>query len=307
MIWLLRTQGRMTLQQILEHCTDGRDAAKAALQELKDGGLVNMTECRSKGRFDSCYYSLTVNGKSTYGTSTVSGKSTYGEAVNGKSAYGEIFENEAFTPQTEKPSPENPPTVTPQVGNPLAVQVIENEDIESTVNGKSTYGDEINDYIYLSNKGSKEGKNREISNTTLNTGEKVENFETEKLTEPPKPLRKKRESKPTVLFRETEFVTLADGPERFKRALINRNPAYELADLDYYYSAVLNWSDQNENRKIDWIATAAGFILGDERKGGFKKPKTNLQNGSSTTINGVDLDRARARAERIAARFGGNL
>jgi hypothetical protein len=113
-----------------------------------------------------------------------------------------------------------------------------------------------------------------------------------------------RSEKRETLFRETEYGMLADGLERFKRDMVARNAAFELADLEYYYHTVLNWSDQNDNRKVNWLATAGNFILGDEKKGGFKKQKTNLQNGSSTTTNGVDLDRARARAERIAARFG---
>lgn len=114
----------------------------------------------------------------------------------------------------------------------------------------------------------------------------------------------RKEIKQDCLFRETEFVTLADGRDRFKAALIARNPAYDSADLDYYYEAVRNWSDSKHARKKDWIATAANFILGDKRDGKLVLTKTNLHETDKTTINGVDLDRAMERTARILANRG---
>ena len=280
MTWLLRRQGRMTLQQILEYCTDGRDAVKAALQELKTLGLVNMSECRSKGRFDSYYYALTASGKT----------------VAGKSIHGERLEDIRVLPQVEKPSLENPPTVE-------LLQDVDSEIITSAVNGKSTCGDKKTASLSINSKRS--NKSKYSNNNT--TAQKLKNDEVEEsevvTVESSKKKQKPSDKVPKVLFRDTEFVLLADGRKRFRAALIARNPAYELADTDYYYERALNWSD-NDNWKVNWVATVANWITDDASKNKLVKAKTNLQHDSSSKNFDTITERDLERAARIAQKYG---
>lgn len=48
---------------------------------------------------------------------------------------------------------------------------------------------------------------------------------------------------------------------------------YKSADMNYYYESVKNWSQSKQAKKVDWIATASGFILRDIRDGKMKKNK----------------------------------
>ena len=48
--------------------------------------------------------------------------------------------------------------------------------------------------------------------------------------------------------------------------MIARNKKYENYNLDYYYQAVQIWSEKG-NYAVNWIATAAGFILRDDGEG----------------------------------------
>lgn len=281
LVWLLLRQGRLSLYQIQEICTDGKDGVKSAISELKKMGFVKLVECRLAGKFGKYYYQLTVEGKTACGI-----------AANGISIHGE---NGVFTESLS--DRENPLAENPSSGKVFCLsEDAENEGIKLTANGKSATDDEKNGiYNNISNKGSIKSI---IDNITLNSQE---------LLIEGKSVRKKVEKKPALLFRETPFVTAEDGMEQFKKALVGRNPGYELADLDHYYHAVLNWSDSKENRKIDWIATAANFILSDERKGGFKRAKTNLQHDTGTKVRGADAERVARRTARIINKLGGHL
>ncbi len=282
MIWLLRTQGRMTLQQILENCTDGRDAAKAALQELKTLNLVSMSKVRSSGRFEVFVYSLTSNGKS----------------VN-----GERLENTGILTKDIPPLTENPSMVEPVAVNPLMTEMIDNEPFIPTTDGKSVNGAEKTASLSINNKRSNKS---EYSNNNT-TAQKLKNDEVEEsevvTVESSKKKQKPSDKVPKVLFRDTEFVLLADGRKRFRAALIARNPAYELADTDYYYERALNWSD-NDNWKVNWVATVANWITDDASKNKLVKAKTNLQHDSSSKNFDTITERDLERAARIAQKYG---
>ena len=76
----------------------------------------------------------------------------------------------------------------------------------------------------------------------------------------------KREKKgKKILFEESPYFDKDLFKEQFK------GTDYEVADLDYYYEAIKNWSASGGNKKIDWIATARNFMLGDMQKGKFKR------------------------------------
>jgi activator of HSP90 ATPase len=78
----------------------------------------------------------------------------------------------------------------------------------------------------------------------------------------------KRATKSECLFRNSKYY----DKEKFKEALAGTK--YEAYDLDYYYEAVLNWSDSKGVMRKDWIAQARNFILKDIAN---NKAKTNGQ------------------------------
>lgn len=103
------------------------------------------------------------------------------------------------------------------------------------------------------------------------------------------PKKRQKPKSPKILFSETEFCTEPDGFARFEAAMIARNEKYKNYDLDYYYQAVQIWSEKG-NAAVNWIATAAGFILRDEgdRKAKMSKSinyATTNQNGNIATQN----------------------
>lgn len=104
------------------------------------------------------------------------------------------------------------------------------------------------------------------------------------------PKKRQKPKSPKILFADTEFCTEPDGFARFEAAMIARNEKYKNYDLDYYYQAVQIWSE-NGNAAVNWIATAAGFILRDEgdRKAKMSKSinyATTNQVGNSSIKNG---------------------
>ena len=81
-----------------------------------------------------------------------------------------------------------------------------------------------------------------------------------------KPKKEKTTKPQKILFAQTEFCAEPDGYQRFEAAMIARNKKYENYNLDYYYQAVQIWSEKG-NYAVNWIATAAGFILRDDGEG----------------------------------------
>lgn len=75
------------------------------------------------------------------------------------------------------------------------------------------------------------------------------------------------------LFIQSEFFNYT----KFTEAIISGEAGekYLPFDSQYYYEAVKNWS-ANGHKKIDWIATARNFMLGDLKKG-CAKIKTEFQ------------------------------
>ena len=74
--------------------------------------------------------------------------------------------------------------------------------------------------------------------------------------------KKVKESK-LKLFNETEFIDI----EIFKEKFIGTQ--YENANFNYYHEVINNWSSAGGNKKIDWIATARGFMARDMKEGKF--------------------------------------
>ena len=83
---------------------------------------------------------------------------------------------------------------------------------------------------------------------------------------------KKDNNDKKLLFKNSKYFDLDVFEKSFEGS------KYEAADLEYYYEAVLNWSNAKNVKRIDWIATARNFMLSD-----FKVNKLKLKNGTKQT------------------------
>lgn len=77
------------------------------------------------------------------------------------------------------------------------------------------------------------------------------------------------------LFSESRYF----DTEEFKKAFAGTDYG-NFAELGYYYEAVLNWSSSGGHKKVDWIATARNFMLGDKREGKLVTKK-GIQDGNA--------------------------
>lgn len=83
-----------------------------------------------------------------------------------------------------------------------------------------------------------------------------------------------------ILFRESFFFDI----EKFKNEFLDTK--YSIYNLEFYYEKVLNWSNSSDAKKVDWIATARNFMLGDAEKGKAILQNQNLtQNGNRNSKN----------------------
>lgn len=73
------------------------------------------------------------------------------------------------------------------------------------------------------------------------------------------------------LFRNSVYF---DNKEKLKEDLYKRSELNIIADIDYYYDSVLDWSDGDNNKKINWLATVNNWIRRDEKDGKLKKNKS---------------------------------
>lgn len=101
------------------------------------------------------------------------------------------------------------------------------------------------------------------------------------------------------LFTESEFFNFP----KFTEAITSGDAGekYLPFDENYYYEAVKNWS-ANGNKKIDWIATARGFMLKDLKKG-EAKIKKEFQ-GKTISINNGKQTGGHSDEEIIRAAYG---
>lgn len=114
-----------------------------------------------------------------------------------------------------------------------------------------------------------------------------------------------REKKKPILFSESEVSDLKVFQESFV------GTEYEAFNLEYYYQSLLNWSEAESKRKIDWVATARSWMLRDVKDGKAAMKNQNLmsngrQSNSKTgqPITGANVDTNSA-FSKIAAIAGG--
>ena len=118
---------------------------------------------------------------------------------------------------------------------------------------------------------------------------------------PPAPTPKAKKSIP-ILFRDSEYFE----KEKLISSLDGTN--YQQANVDYYHEIILNWSDGNDAKKINWLATVKNWIAKDVTNGKFIdknfKPPTNghYQNGKRPTGGEIsDSELFNAAANYLAA------
>lgn len=70
--------------------------------------------------------------------------------------------------------------------------------------------------------------------------------------------------KKKCLFKNSQ-ITIKDIEEAFKKTTDIR-----LADAEYYFNAVLDWSDSKNEMRADWVATARSFARKDTKDGKLK-------------------------------------
>lgn len=78
------------------------------------------------------------------------------------------------------------------------------------------------------------------------------------------------------LFSDSEYYQF----EKFEAQFIETD--YQYCDLKYYYESVKNWAASKAVKKVDWIATARGFMLRDKKDG-----KLSLRNGTQQTNSNI--------------------
>jgi len=74
----------------------------------------------------------------------------------------------------------------------------------------------------------------------------------------------KESSKKPSLFSDSEFFDL----DKFENEIL-KDEKYMCFDIKYYFEALKNWSEEN-NKKINWIATAKNWMLRDSKDGKAK-------------------------------------
>ena len=66
-----------------------------------------------------------------------------------------------------------------------------------------------------------------------------------------------------TLFKDSIYIDI----EVFTSSFVGTQ--YENANFNYYHEVINNWSNSGGNKKIDWIATARGFMARDMKDGKF--------------------------------------
>jgi len=121
---------------------------------------------------------------------------------------------------------------------------------------------------------------------------------------PPLPVKPQKKPKPTsCLFEESEYFDL----QKFEAEFVGSK--YEGYNLEFYYEKVLNWSRSGGQKKVDWIATARNFMLGDYEKGkavlkpqnilyGQQQSNTNRHTGGKPSLDNI--------RNELASKYGQN-
>lgn len=103
----------------------------------------------------------------------------------------------------------------------------------------------------------------------------------------------------------------AESPEKWRLDMLARSADFEPVDLEFYRGRATKWSNSTGAKSADWLEMVGDWIVDDHKKGKLKLKTTNSTQehetnrpNPSATRNG-NIERAIARAERLAHKFGG--
>jgi hypothetical protein len=114
----------------------------------------------------------------------------------------------------------------------------------------------------------------------------------------------KKVSKKPHLFSESEYF----DKELFAKSIEESANPYNNADPDYYYDALLNWSDSGNNKKVNWLATAKNFIQRDFKENKLQsKFKTDGQPTGKNQYQSKSERDSEKRKQQLADVLNGNL
>jgi len=116
----------------------------------------------------------------------------------------------------------------------------------------------------------------ESSNADDKANSKANGQQTVKQTDVNKNVKKEKNVKNKILFRESSIF----DQQAFVMAFMGTKYEQQKVNYEYYWNAALNWSDSGQNKKIDWVATVRGFMERDSAEGKLKtivqqQPTTN--------------------------------
>jgi hypothetical protein len=90
---------------------------------------------------------------------------------------------------------------------------------------------------------------------------------------------KKTKLNNTTLFVDSDVNTI----EKFEQSFIGTQ--YEVANFNYYFEVIKNWSDANGEKKKDWIATAKNWMARDITNGKFIDKNYIYKNATRINTN----------------------
>ena len=105
----------------------------------------------------------------------------------------------------------------------------------------------------------------------------------------------------------------AESPEKWRLDMMARSADFEPVDLEYYRGRAVKWSKATGAKSADWVEMVADWIADDHKKGKLKlkttnstqEHETNRPNPAANSSRNGNIERAIARAERLAHKFGG--
>ncbi|MGI9137589.1 MAG: Lin1244/Lin1753 domain-containing protein [Sediminibacterium sp.] len=100
----------------------------------------------------------------------------------------------------------------------------------------------------------------------------------------------KRKVNSETLFVDSEVNTI----EKFEQSFIGTQ--YEIANFNYYFEVIKNWSDSKGEKKKDWIATAKNWMARDITSGKF------IDKNYNPNAKRINQNQQLSYAEREAAR-----
>lgn len=101
-------------------------------------------------------------------------------------------------------------------------------------------------------------------------------------------VKEKEHKNQKILFKESYYFDI----EKLKSELEYLKPPYCLANAEYYHNAMDLWSRENNQKKVDWLATCQNWILRDFKEGklidkNYKVKQHGINGAKTAYTNGA--------------------